>query len=130
FWAQQHAHEHERSNGHQHGRGLADILRIIDGANLSPRARRIASGIFRALGAAEAKVHNVNVQDVHFHEVGAADAIVDIVCAAVGAEALAVEQFVCSPLNVGGGTVACAHGTLPVPAPATLELLRGAPVYS
>jgi hypothetical protein len=72
----------------------------------------------------------VDVGQVHFHEVGAADAIVDIVCAAVGAEALAVSEFICSPLNVGGGTVACAHGVMPVPAPATLELLRGVPIYS
>jgi len=70
------------------------------------------------------------VEEIHFHEVGAVDAIVDIVCAAVGAEALAVDEFVCSALNVGGGTVQCAHGTFPIPAPATLELLREAPVYS
>jgi hypothetical protein len=67
---------------------------------------------------------------VHFHEVGAVDAMVDMVCAAVGAEALAVDEIVCSPLNVGGGTVKCAHGEFPVPAPATVELLKGAPVYS
>ena len=71
-----------------------------------------------------------SIEDIHFHEVGAADAIVDIVCAAVGAEALGVDEFRCSPLNVGGGTVACAHGVLPVPAPATLELLKGVPIFS
>src|SRR4030095_6330792 len=89
-----------------------------------------AISIFEALGAAEAKIHNSDIESVHFHEVGAVDAIVDIVCASVGANALGVDEWVCSPLNVGGGTVKCAHGTLPVPAPATMELLKGAPVYS
>ena len=102
-------------------RSLSEILRIIAAAPISEYARRTASEIFLALGAAEAKVHNVGVEQIHFHEVGAADAIVDIVCAAVGAEALEVDQFVASPLNVGGGTVACAHGVMPVPAPATLR---------
>src|SRR5262249_31336032 len=86
--------------------------------------------IFEKLGAAEAKIHNVAIEKIHFHEVGAVDALVDIVCAAVGAEALGVDEFVCSPLNVGGGMVECAHGTFPVPAPATMELLNGASVYS
>ena len=67
---------------------------------------------------------------MHFHEVGAVDAMVDIICSAVGAAALGVDEIVCSPLNVGGGTVKCAHGVLPVPVPATVELLQGAPVYS
>jgi uncharacterized protein (TIGR00299 family) protein len=82
------------------------------------------------MGAAEAKIHNTSIESVHFHEVGAVDAIVDIVCAAVGAEALGVDEIVCSALNVGGGTVKCAHGSFPVPAPATVELLKNAPVYS
>jgi uncharacterized protein (TIGR00299 family) protein len=86
--------------------------------------------MFEALGGAEAKIHNRDIDTIHFHEVGAVDAIVDIVCAAVGSEALEVDEFVCSPLNVGGGTVRCTHGTFPVPAPATIELLKGAPVYS
>src|ERR1039458_10275615 len=138
FWAQQHAgpqesepqHEHEHTHGQQHSRSLSEILRIVAAAPISEYARRTASEIFLALGAAEAMVHNVNVEQVHFHEVGAADAIVDIVCAAVGAEALDVAQFVASPLNVGGGTVACAHGVMPVPAPATLQLLKNVPIYS
>jgi len=115
---------------HPPARGLHEILKIIATASISEGAKHTASEIFRALGAAEAKVHNVGVEDIHFHEVGAADAIVDIVCAAVGAEALGVQQFVCSPLNVGGGTVTCSHGVMPVPAPATLELLKNAPIYS
>ena len=133
-----HSHPHDHKHGeagahdqaHVHGRHLSDILKIIAAASLSDRVKQVASEIFLALGAAEAKIHNVDLEHIHFHEVGAADAIVDIVCAAVGAEALAVDEFRCSPLNVGGGTVTCAHGVMPVPAPATLELLQGAPIYS
>ena len=122
-----HHHDHSR---HPHGRGLKEIREIIRAAALSESARNTAITMFEKLGAAEAKIHNVPVEQIHFHEVGAVDALVDIVCAAVGAERLAVDEFVCSPLNVGGGTVTCAHGTFPIPAPATVELLKGAPVYS
>ncbi len=117
-------------HAHVHGRGLKEIQQIINRAPISEGARHKAVAIFQALGEAEAKVHNTNIELIHFHEVGAVDAMVDIVCAAVGAEALGVDEIVCSPLNVGGGIVKCAHGTLPVPAPATLELLKGAPVFS
>jgi pyridinium-3,5-bisthiocarboxylic acid mononucleotide nickel chelatase len=124
-------HEHERDHHpHEHGRGLKEIRDVIAKAAISEPARQTAIAIFEALGAAEAKIHDTDIEKIHFHEVGAVDAMVDIVCAAVGAEALGVDEIVCSPLNVGGGTVTCAHGTLPVPAPATLELLRNAPVYS
>ncbi len=115
---------------HSHGRGLTEIRGIISAAAISASAKKTAITIFEALGAAEAKIHNTSIEDIHFHEVGAVDAIVDIVCAAVGAEALSVDEIVCSPLNVGGGTIKCVHGTFPVPAPATVELLRDAPVYS
>src|SRR5580700_11230675 len=115
---------------HQHGRHLREIRGIIDKAEISRHAKNISIKIFEALGEAEAEIHNTSIEKIHFHEVGAVDAIVDIVCAAVGAESLAVEGWICSPLNVGGGTVQCAHGTLPVPAPATLKLLQNAPVYS
>jgi pyridinium-3,5-bisthiocarboxylic acid mononucleotide nickel chelatase len=145
----QHAHEHEhgyehshdhahghhqdsvhQNSGHQHGRGLVEIRNIIGKAAISESAKRIALDIFEKLGAAEAKIHNVPIEKIHFHEVGAVDALVDIICAAVGAEALGVDELICSPLNVGRGTVNCAHGTFPVPAPATVELLTGAPVFS
>jgi uncharacterized protein (TIGR00299 family) protein len=127
----QHADDHHHELGsHQHGRGLKEIREIIRAAALSESAKNTAIAMFERLGAAEAKIHNVPAEQIHFHEVGAVDALVDIVCAAVGAERLAVDEFVCSPLNVGGGTVTCAHGTFPIPAPATVELLRGAPVYS
>jgi pyridinium-3,5-bisthiocarboxylic acid mononucleotide nickel chelatase len=144
-----HEHGHERHHGHSqdqssadgasrpgapaplsHGRGLTEVREIIGKAAISSSAKKSALAIFEALGAAEAKIHNVPVDQVHFHEVGAVDAMVDIICAAVGAESLGVDEFLCSPLNVGGGTVECAHGTFPVPAPATVELLKDAPVYS
>jgi pyridinium-3,5-bisthiocarboxylic acid mononucleotide nickel chelatase len=121
---------HEHSHSHEHGRGLTEIRGIISAAAISAGAKNTAIAIFEALGRAEAKIHNTSVESVHFHEVGAVDAMVDIVCAAVGAEALGVDEIICSPLNVGGGTVQCAHGTFPVPAPATVELLADAPVYS
>jgi uncharacterized protein (TIGR00299 family) protein len=126
-----HSHDHHSHNhGHGHGRGLNEILSIIEKAAIANQAKQTAVRIFKALGQAEAEIHNTSLEQVHFHEVGAVDAMVDIVCAAVGAESLAADEWVCSPLNVGGGTVQCAHGTLPVPAPATLKLLRDAPVYS
>lgn len=109
---------------------MKEIREIIGKADISQTAKDRAIKIFEALGAAEAKVHNSDIEAIHFHEVGAIDAIVDITCAAVGSEAFGVEEWVCSPLNVGGGTVVCAHGTFPIPAPATLELLKHAPVYS
>ena len=115
---------------HSQGRGLHEIRRIISAAAISESAKKTATAIFEALGVAEAKIHKTSVESVHFHEVGAVDAMVDIVCAAVGAEALGVDEMVCSSLNVGGGMVKCAHGTFPVPAPATVELLQDAPVYS
>jgi uncharacterized protein (DUF111 family) len=140
-----HDHDHPHSQGADHGsgeaphaphthahshRGLPEIRKIISSAAISESAKSTAVAIFEALGAAEAKIHNVPVETIHFHEVGAADAIVDIVCATVGAEALGVDEIACSPLNVGGGMVKCAHGTFPVPAPATVELLKDASVYS
>ena len=130
--AHEHRHDHaeEPAHGQVHGRHLSEIKRIISSAGISASAKQKAIAIFEALGAAEAKIHNMDIERVHFHEVGAIDAMVDIVGAAVGSEALGVDEIICSSLNVGGGTVKCAHGVFPVPAPATVELLRGAPVYS
>jgi len=121
---------HEHSSERLHGRGSTEIREIIQKAPISAAAKATATRIFENLGAAEAEIHRTPIEQVHFHEVGAVDAMVDIVCGAVGAEALGVDEWVCSPLNVGGGTVRCAHGTLPVPAPATIKLLRDAPVFS
>jgi hypothetical protein len=129
--SREHTHEPEQHSGHSHThRSLKEIRQIISQAAINQSAKDRAIKIFEALGAAEAKVHNSDIEKIHFHEVGAIDAIVDIVCASVGSEALGVDEWICSPLNVGGGTVVCAHGTFPIPAPATLELLKKAPVYS
>ncbi len=111
-------------------RTLSAILAILEKSNLSRAAKENSSAIFRKLGEAEATVHDVPIEKIHFHEVGALDAIVDIVGACVGFEALGIEKFACSALNVGGGTVKMAHGVLPVPAPATARLLQGRPTYS
>ena len=125
-----HSHSHENGQKHQHGRSLSEIRKIIQHANILYPARETAIRAFELLGEAEAGIHNVPLESIHFHEVGAVDAIVDIVCASVGCHSLGVDRFICSPLNVGGGTVQRTHGEFPVPAPATLALLKGAPVYS
>lgn len=140
------AHPHEHDHGHDHahsdaqdhphvqGRSLSVIRGLIAGSNLAEPVQQIALRAFELLGHAEAKIHNVPVEEIHFHEVGAIDAIADIVATAAGCHWLRaerqVERWFCSPLNVGGGQVHCAHGKFPVPAPATLELLRDLPIYS
>ncbi len=111
-------------------RHLQDILEIIEQSPLSIRAKTTAKKIFQALGEAEAAVHGVDLEKVHFHEVGAVDSICDIVGTAVGLDLLDIEEVYCSPINVGGGTVKADHGIMPVPAPATTRLLEGKPIYS
>jgi pyridinium-3,5-bisthiocarboxylic acid mononucleotide nickel chelatase len=119
----------ETQEDHHH-RGLSMILKRIEDANLAPRAAERARKIFMRLAEAEAKVHQIPIEEVHFHEVGAVDSIIDIVGAAIGFELLGIDEFACSAFDVGAGQVNAAHGLLPVPAPATAELLRGAPVYT
>lgn len=119
-----------RANETKAHRHLSDILRIIGEARLSDGVKARAARIFTRLGEAEARVHNVPVERIHFHEVGALDAIIDVVGACLGFEALGIERFVASPLHVGRGTVEMAHGRFPVPPPAVVELLRGAPIYA
>jgi len=111
-------------------RSLTVILQLLENSKLPAPVKTNATAIFRRLGEAEATVHDVPLEKIHFHEVGAIDAIVDIVGACVGFAALGIEKFACSPLNVGGGTAKMAHGVLPVPAPATARLLLGKPTYS
>lgn len=112
---------------HQH-RNLNQITEIINQSKISDKAKDTAVKIFNKLAQAEAAVHDKDVQDVYFHEVGAIDSIIDIVSASIGLEALAVEKVYCSTLSVGGGTIKCTHGLLPVPAPATAKLLEGVPI--
>lgn len=119
-----------KAEDQQKHRPLSAILEMIEKSGLGPAVRERAAAIFRRLGEAEAKVHDAPLEKIHFHEVGAVDSIVDIVGASIGFAALGIEQFACSPLNVGSGTVKTTHGLLPVPAPATAELLRGKPTYS
>ncbi len=123
------SHSHEE-HAHAHGRSLSAIRRLIHAAALAEPVKRTALRAFDLLGHAEAKIHNVPVEEIHFHEVGAVDAIVDIVAASAGIHHLDIGAWHSSAINVGGGTVVCAHGTFPVPAPATADLLRGLPTYS
>lgn len=116
----------QRDAGHRH---LSDIRRMIEDGRLDPAVRELALRLFERLGEAEAKVHGIPLERVHFHEVGAVDSIVDLVGAAAAMVYLAPGRVTAGPVNVGSGTVATAHGRLPVPAPATAELLRGVPVY-
>jgi uncharacterized protein (TIGR00299 family) protein len=127
-----HTHSEEPPAAHTHAehRSLSAILAIIRSAPLAERVKERSCRAFQLLGEAEAKIHDQPIEKVHFHEVGAVDTIVDIVCTAAGVESLGVDRWLSSPLNVGSGTVVCQHGTLPVPAPATLALLADAPVYA
>ncbi len=112
-----------------HHRNLKDILKIINGSKLNKNVKTLSCRIFKRLAEAEAKVHGVPINKVHFHEVGAVDAIIDIVGSAIGFDKLGIERIYCSPIPHGKGTIRHAHGILPIPAPAAAELLKGAPTY-
>lgn len=114
---------------HPH-RSYSTIVKMIEASSLSSRVKQQALAVFERLGRAEAAIHGVPLERVHFHEVGAVDSIADIVGACAGIELAGIEELHSSPLNLGGGTVQTEHGVLPVPAPATAELLKGIPVYS
>ncbi len=124
--AETHAHEHHgHAHSHAHGRHYREIRDLIESAGLQPSVKARTLAIFEALAQAEAKVHGSKLEDVHFHEVGAVDAIVDVTAAAIGLELLDIERVTCSPIGIGFGTIESDHGRLPLPAPATLELLVG-----
>jgi pyridinium-3,5-bisthiocarboxylic acid mononucleotide nickel chelatase len=130
-----HGHEHGGPDaGHHHGghghHSLKDIAAAIGRSDLSAAGKARAVSLFERLGEAEAAIHAVPVERIHLHEVGALDSIIDIVGAVYGMEWLGVDEVLVSPLNVGSGTVECAHGTFPVPAPATARLLQGVPIYA
>ena len=122
-----HAHHHHHGD-HAHGRNHREIRELIEHSELSQFVKKHALSIFARIAEAEGKIHGKPAADVEFHEVGALDSIADIVCACVGIEALGVEKIFVSALHEGNGTIECAHGTFPVPAPATLEILKGIPL--
>ena len=132
-----HHHHHDHEHGHEHGghhhhphRSLAEINALIDRSALSPAGQDRAKHLFHRLGEAEAAIHQIPLEKIHLHEVGALDSIIDIVGAVFAIDWFRADRIVSSPLNVGGGMVNSAHGHFPVPAPATVKLLGGAPVYS
>ena len=133
-----HAHDHDRAHSpsHRHAphhhthRTLAQIAQLIDGSALSRESKDRAKAMFTRLGEAEAAIHGTSLDQVHLHEVGALDSIIDIVGTVYALETLGIDDVISSPLNVGSGTVTIAHGVYPVPAPATMRLLQGAPIYA
>lgn len=124
-----HGHSHSNNKEHHH-RTYTDIIQIIKNSDLTDSIKEKSSLIFKYIGEAEAKIHGKKLQEVHFHEVGAIDSIVDIIGAAICLEDLGIDEVVSSPIHLGSGTIRCDHGIFPLPAPATLEILKGIPVYS
>ncbi len=124
----QHRHGHEPGHGHAHGMSYREIVALIGGSTLAERPRDRALAIFRRIAEAEARIHGVAVDDVHFHEVGAIDGIVDVCAAALGLELLGIERVTCSAIGLGEGVRRMAHGLVPIPAPATVEIVKGLPV--
>src|SRR5437762_958330 len=124
-----HRHEHHHGGYSYFHRKAAEILSMIRDSNLTAGAKRFAVDIFTKLAISEGKVHNVRPDEVEFHEVGAIDSIVDTAGTAIGFDALGAGKFLCSPINIGSGFIHCQHGIMPVPVPATADLLRHAPIY-
>lgn len=131
----EHAHHHDDEHAHAHHHGhhahtsVASILEKISVLDMSDTVKKDAEGIYREIAAAESKVHQTDMEQIHFHEVGSVDALIDVVGSCLALELLGVDEVQASPICVGNGTVRCAHGILPVPAPATAEIIKGMPVY-
>lgn len=128
-----HTHDHDHAHSHAHGHhshtSVVAILEQISKLDMSDAVKRDAEGIYRNIAAAESKVHQTDMEQIHFHEVGSLDALIDVVGSCLALELLGVDEVQASPVCVGNGTVRCAHGILPVPAPATAEIIKGMPVY-
>ncbi|NMM64919.1 nickel pincer cofactor biosynthesis protein LarC [Clostridium sp. P21] len=124
----EHSHEEHVYNDEHHHRNLKDIEKIINSSDLNDKVKKLSLDMFMKVAEAEAKVHGKDIYEVHFHEVGAIDSIVDIVGAAICLDYLKVDKIIASPVQVGGGFVKCAHGLMPVPAPATVEILKNVPI--
>lgn len=128
-----HTHDHDHAHSHAHGHhshtSVAAILEQISKLDMSDTVKKNAEGIYRNIAAAESKVHQTDMEQIHFHEVGSVDALIDVVGSCLALELLGVDEVQASPVCVGNGTVRCAHGILPVPAPATAEIIKGMPVY-
>jgi len=125
----EHAHQqdHSHDHDHAHGRNHTEIRKLLEGSSLAPGVKKRALSVFQRIAVAEGAIHGVPPESVGFHEVGAEDSIADIVCACAGFESLNLEKFTCGPLIEGSGHIHCAHGTFPLPAPATVALLKGIP---
>jgi hypothetical protein len=119
--------EIEETHVHRH---LSDINHLIEQSRLDPEIKKQSKQIFYNLAKAESRVHDIAIEEVHFHEVGAVDAIIDVVGSVVGIKTLGIKKVYCSPLPMGKGFVSCAHGIIPIPSPATVELVKGVPIYS
>ena len=123
-------HSHHSHHHHHHSRNLSVISEIINSSALDSSVKELSLKMFHEIAAAESKIHAKSIDEIHFHEVGAIDSIVDIVASAICLNMIKPDKIISSPLNLGEGTVECAHGVFPVPAPATAEILKGIPVYS
>lgn len=127
--AHDHAHHHEHGAHHHEHHGMAEIRSLIAGLAVSETVKEKALAVYQSIAEAESKVHGAEVDQIHFHEVGSMDAVADVMAVCLLIELLAPEQVIVSPIHVGSGTVLCAHGRLPVPAPATALILEGMPIY-